>query len=65
MVKLIRTLAPENGMAFEDVLSFETENYVGLWNHVNDTFVIFARSEDCFSPVDLGVFVGVMLLSDG
>lgn len=56
MIKLIRTLAPENGMNFEDVLSFETENYIGLWSHTNDTFILFARSDDGFNPVNLGVY---------
>lgn len=46
MVKLIRTLAPEDGMKFEDIVSFETKNYVGIWNHTGDSFVLFAKY-DC------------------
>ena len=53
MIKLIRTLAPENGMKFEDVLSFETENYVGMYSHTDDSFILFARSDEYFNPVVL------------
>lgn len=57
MVKLIRTLAPENGMDLGNVLSFETENYIGLWNYNNDSFVLIRKSEIEFHPVNLPRFI--------
>lgn len=45
MIKLIRTLAPEDGSDFEDILSFVTESYMGVWNHGSDSFVLFAASD--------------------
>ena len=45
MIKLIRTLTPENGMKFHDICSFETENYIGIYNHATDRFVIMGQSD--------------------
>jgi hypothetical protein len=53
MVKVIRSLTPENGADFEDIMSFETENYVGLWSHTDDAFILFARTDEYFNPVNL------------
>lgn len=46
MVGLVRTLAPANGMNFDDICSFTTEHYVGIWNHCEDAFAIMAK-DDC------------------
>lgn len=46
MYKLIRKLMPENDMMFRDICSFETDNYIGIWNHYSDSYVLFAK-EDC------------------
>ena len=46
MIKLVRTLTPENGMDFEDILSFETENYIGIWNYGEDRYVLIPRDSD-------------------
>jgi hypothetical protein len=53
MVKLIRTLAPENGMHFEDICSFHTMNYIGIWNHAADKYALFAKSDVEFNLVHL------------
>ena len=53
MVKLIRTLAPENGMQFEEICSFHTMNYIGVWNHAADTFALVAKSDVEFNLVHL------------
>ena len=45
MVKLIRTLVAENKMRFDEIMSFETKNYVGIWDHLGDSFVLFAKSD--------------------
>lgn len=50
MVKLVRTLAPENGMHFEDICSFETMGHVGIWDHAAGAFVLLAKTEVEFHP---------------
>lgn len=45
MIKLIRTLTPENGMKFHDICSFETETCIGIYNHATDRFVLMSQSD--------------------
>ena len=45
MVKIIRTLTPENGMKFHAICSFETENHIGIYNYAEDRFVIMNQSD--------------------
>lgn len=45
MKKLVRKLVADD-VAFEDVLSFKTESYIGIWNHASDEFVLICPS-DC------------------
>lgn len=53
MVKLIRTLAPENGMSFRDIYSFRTMNYIGIWNFEAKRFALVAKSGVEFRAVNL------------
>ena len=55
MVKLIRTLAPENGMHFEEICSFRTMNYIGIWNHAEDKFALVEKSGVQFDLVHLPI----------
>lgn len=48
MINLIRTLTPANGLEFEEICSFETEDFIGIWNHESDRFVLFARDDNEF-----------------
>lgn len=41
MKKLVRELAVEDGTRFEDICSFETKSYIGIWNFNTDSFVVF------------------------
>ena len=50
MAKVIMTIAPEDGMAFENILSFQTENYIGLWDSVANQFVLMNKSGVNFEP---------------
>ena len=50
---MVRTLAPENGMHFEDICSFETMGHVGIWDHEAETFVLLAKMEVEFRPAHL------------
>ena len=46
MIGLIRSLSPKNGMSFEDICSFETENYYGIYNHTGEEFLIIAKEDN-------------------
>lgn len=49
--KLIKTLAPANNMDFMDMLSFETESYLGLWSHTDCHFVLIEKNSPEFRPL--------------
>lgn len=53
MVKIIRTLTPENGMKFHAIRSFETENHIGIYNYAEDRFVVMERSGYGFNLITL------------
>ena len=48
MIRLIRTLTPENGLDFAEICSFETKDFVGIWNHESNRFVLVARNDNEF-----------------
>lgn len=45
MVGLIRTLTPSNGMQFEEILSFETKNYYGIYNGAGNEFMVIGKED--------------------
>ena len=53
MIKIIRTLTPENGMKFHDICSFETGTCIGIYNHAEDRFVIMKHSGYGFNLITL------------
>lgn len=44
MAKVIKTIAPENNMEFDRIYSFQTENHIGIWSHIDDCFLVVAKS---------------------
>lgn len=40
MAKLIRTIVPENGLRYNDLLAFRTRSYVGMWDYHSDRFAL-------------------------
>ena len=46
MIRLVRALALENGADFEEVCSFVTDDYIGIYDHNSNRFVMMAKS-DC------------------
>lgn len=50
MAKVIMTIAPEDGMFFENINSFETENYIGIWDRVRDEFMLLDKTASYFEP---------------
>ena len=55
MIQLIRTLAPENGMHFDEICSFHTANYIGIWNPAEDKFALVAKHDAEFRLVHLPI----------
>ena len=45
MVGLIRSLSAENSMDFDEIVSFETESYYGMYNHFNDEWIVIAKED--------------------
>lgn len=45
MAKIIKTIAIENGMGVDDINSFETENYIGIYDDSHNDFIILSKSE--------------------
>ena len=48
MVRIIRSLAAEDGTRFDDIQSFVTESFVGVWNGVSESFLLMSASADYF-----------------
>ena len=48
MVGLIRSLKPENEMSFEDICSFETNSYIGIWDHDYDEWILVPKEDEHF-----------------
>ena len=48
MAKVITTIAAENGMDFEDIMSFKTNDYIGIVNQVDGGFVLMRRQSAYF-----------------
>ena len=46
MIDLIKSLSPKNGMSFEEICSFETENFYGIYNHAGEEFLIIAKEDN-------------------
>ena len=51
MAKVITTIAAEDGMNFEDICSFETKNWVGIWDYAHEDFALIPKTEDLFGIV--------------
>lgn len=48
MAKIITTLSADNNMDFNEICSFKTENYIGIWNHYSDAFMLMAETDTYF-----------------
>ena len=65
MAKVIMTIAPEDDMCFEEIMSFKTENYVGIWDRVADQFILMSESAASFEPFYLnGIYDDLKELDD-
>ena len=49
MIRLVRSLALENGQDFEEVYSFVTDDFIGLYDNNSDRFVFMAKSDCAFN----------------
>lgn len=48
MAKVIMTIAPEDGMNFDEMMSFQTENYIGIWDCASEQFALIKKSSKYF-----------------
>ena len=48
MIKVIRTLYPENNISFDDICSFKTENFVGIYEENSCKFIIMPQNDYSF-----------------
>lgn len=45
MIKVIKTLKTENDMPYKDILSFKTENYIGMWDYIREEWIVMKASD--------------------
>ena len=50
MAKVIITIAPENGMCMDRIMSFKTDNYIGIWDTEAEKFALMKKSSKYFEP---------------
>lgn len=48
MAKVITTIAPANGMNYEDITCFKTDGYIGFWEDGYGKFVLMPQSSGYF-----------------
>lgn len=48
MAKVITTIVADDGMDFDYIMSFKTENYIGIWDNVGGRFVLLDNSGSYF-----------------
>lgn len=54
MIQLKRVLAPIDGTSFDDIRSFTTEEFYGLYDYGCNQWIIFAKADSEFSSEHLG-----------
>ena len=50
MAKVVLTIAADDGMSFEQIMSFKTENHIGIWNGIEECFVLIKKRDIWFEP---------------
>ena len=50
MAKVVITIAAENGMDFQDIMSFKTDNYIGIWDSAKGEFALLRQYSAYFEP---------------
>lgn len=54
MAKIIQTIAIKGEpFEFDDIVSFQTKGYVGLWDFAHDNFIIMPKDDIEFSLITL------------
>lgn len=48
MAKVVKTLVADDGLNFDYITSFKTENYIGLYNRTDGSFVLINSSDSEF-----------------
>lgn len=50
MAKVITTIAADNGMDINEICSFRTKNYVGIWDENDALFTLVKKKCNVFAP---------------
>lgn len=48
MIEVRKTIAPVKELYFTDLMSFETCNYYGIWDHAKATYLMLRKHNDEF-----------------
>lgn len=64
MAKVIRALTNEDGIELDEIIFFETENYIGIWNYSNGEFMVVDKEDREFSPYNISNFDSLQELDD-
>lgn len=48
MIQVRKTIAPVKELYFTDLMSFETCNYYGIWDHSKATYIMIRKHSDEF-----------------
>lgn len=59
MAKVITTIASEDGMSVDEIMSFKTKNYIGIWYSACEDFFVIAKSDIEFNPIALEYVYGI------
>ena len=51
MIKVKRILAPANGAVFDDICSFTTETFIGIYDHTCEKWLLVDRESIEFSSI--------------
>ena len=51
--KITRTIVVEGDLEYEDIRTFETEGYFGVWDHDENSFVLMAKTNFQFHKIVL------------
>lgn len=55
MSKIIRILGNEDNIDFNEITSFTTERYVGLWDYESNDYFLVAKEDIEFHPTYLSI----------
>lgn len=64
MAKVIKTLGIEGDISFDCINTFKTENYIGIYNHTDDEFILLPYSDCELNMMRISSFDDLQELDD-